>query len=139
MKLPAGASHEQALQALVNEFRNRQLLTGTPKAIGHRVVHGGETFREAVLVDDATEQAIEACAELAPLHNPVNLAGIRAMRALFPDRPHAAVFDTAYHPAGAGLSLCATRALLYPMGHPALWLSRHQSLLYGPGGRKAAG
>ena len=97
VKLPAGASHEQALQALVNEFRNRQLLTGTPKAIGHRVVHGGETFREAVLVDDATEQAIEACAELAPLHNPVNLAGIRAMRALFPDRPHAAVFDTAYH------------------------------------------
>lgn len=97
VKLPAGASHEQALQALVNEFRNRQLLTGTPKAIGHRVVHGGETFREAVLVDDATEQAIEACAELAPLHNPVNLAGIRAMRALFPDHPHAAVFDTAYH------------------------------------------
>lgn len=97
VKLPAGASHEKALQALVNEFRNRQLLTGTPKAIGHRVVHGGETFREAVLVDDATEQAIEACAELAPLHNPVNLAGIRAMRALFPDRPHAAVFDTAYH------------------------------------------
>ncbi len=97
VRLPAGATHEQALQALVHEFRERQLMKAAPKAIGHRVVHGGETFREAVLVDDATEDGIEACAELAPLHNPVNLAGIRAMRALFPDRPHVVVFDTAYH------------------------------------------
>ncbi|HLV76307.1 MAG TPA: acetate kinase [Marinobacter sp.] len=97
VSLPAGADHGQALEALVSAFRARRLLTGTPKAIGHRVVHGGETFREAVLIDDATEQAIDACAELAPLHNPVNLIGIRAMRALFPAVPQTVVFDTAFH------------------------------------------
>lgn len=95
--LPSGATHDQALQALVEAFRERHLLAGTPEAIGHRVVHGGETFREAVLINDDTEAAIAHCAELAPLHNPVNLAGIKAMRALFPDTPQAAVFDTAFH------------------------------------------
>src|SRR5690554_7744511 len=52
VKLPPGGSHEQALQALVNEFRNRQYVDGPPKDISHRVVHGGGTFREVVLVDD---------------------------------------------------------------------------------------
>ncbi|MCC4271931.1 acetate kinase [Marinobacter nauticus] len=95
--LPSGASHSQALAALVNAFKDRALMTGEPMAVGHRVVHGGETFREASLIDDQTVSAIEACAALAPLHNPVNLAGIRAMQALFPNVPQVAVFDTAYH------------------------------------------
>lgn len=95
--LPPDASHDRALQALVTAFQQKQLMTSPPRAIGHRVVHGGETFREAVLIDEDTLDAIEHCAELAPLHNPVNLAGIRAMQALFPDLPHAAIFDTAFH------------------------------------------
>lgn len=95
--LPACASHSQALAALVNAFKDRGLMNGAPMAIGHRVVHGGETFREATLIDNHTLSAIEACSALAPLHNPVNLAGIRATQALFPDIPQVAVFDTAYH------------------------------------------
>lgn len=64
--------------------------------VGHRVVHGGERFHASVAIDDAVLAAIEACTPLAPLHNPANLAGIRAMRALLPGRLQVAVFDTAF-------------------------------------------
>jgi acetate kinase len=67
------------------------------EGVGHRVVHGGEKFSESVLVDDAVYRAIEACVELAPLHNPPNLLGIDACRRLLPGVPQAAVFDTAFH------------------------------------------
>lgn len=66
-------------------------------AIGHRVVHGGAEFDSAVLVTDAIERAIDELAALAPLHNPANLAGIRAARAAFPGVPNVVVFDTAFH------------------------------------------
>lgn len=66
-------------------------------AIGHRVVHGGEQFREPVLVNDEILAEIDKVSELAPLHNPPNLAGIRACRKLMPDVHQAAVFDTAFH------------------------------------------
>jgi acetate kinase len=66
-------------------------------AIGHRVVHGGEQLVAPVRIDDKVEVIIEQCAVYAPLHNPVNLAGIRAAREVFPDVPHVAVFDTAFH------------------------------------------
>lgn len=95
--LPASANHKQALQVLVSAFQERQLMSGIPTSIGHRVVHGGETFREAVLIDDDVVKAINNCAGLAPLHNPVNLAGIEATREQFPETPQIAVFDTAYH------------------------------------------
>ncbi len=66
-------------------------------AVGHRVVHGGEQLTTPTRIDDRVEAIIEACAAYAPLHNPVNLAGIRAARAVFPDAAHVAVFDTAFH------------------------------------------
>jgi acetate kinase len=66
-------------------------------AVGHRVVHGGEQFIDATRIDDAVEKSIEACVPLAPLHNPANLAGIRAARAALPGVPQVAVFDTAFH------------------------------------------
>jgi acetate kinase len=66
-------------------------------AIGHRVVHGGTRFREAVLVDDPVLAAISELGELAPLHNPAALAGIRAAAARFPHLPQVAAFDTAFH------------------------------------------
>ncbi|GMA94635.1 acetate kinase [Pseudolysinimonas kribbensis] len=66
-------------------------------AVGHRVVHGGDRFRAATIIDDAVEQAIEELSPLAPLHNPAALAGIRAARRALPDVPHVAVFDTAFH------------------------------------------
>src|SRR5690554_3474513 len=94
VRLPASADHKQALKALVSAFSERQLMPVTPTAIGHRVVHGGETFREAVLIDNGVVNAIKDCADLAPLHNPVNLAGIEATREQFPDTAQVAVFDT---------------------------------------------
>ncbi|GAA0960629.1 acetate kinase [Actinocorallia libanotica] len=66
-------------------------------AVGHRVVHGGDAYAEPVVIDDAVERTIEELSPMAPLHNPVNLIGIRAARAAFPDVPHVAVFDTAFH------------------------------------------
>ncbi len=67
------------------------------EAVGHRVVHGGEQFTESVLIDDEVIAAIENFCELAPLHNPPNLEGIRACRQRLPDVPMVAVFDTAFH------------------------------------------
>ncbi|QYC41260.1 Acetate kinase [Nonomuraea coxensis DSM 45129] len=68
-----------------------------PVAVGHRVVHGGARFGGPVLVDDEVVAVIEELAPLAPLHNPVNLAGIRLARKAFPSVPQVAVFDTAFH------------------------------------------
>jgi acetate kinase len=67
-------------------------------AIGHRVVHGGELFTESALIDDRTLKGIEDCIDLAPLHNPNNVKGIKAARELFgKDIPQVAVFDTSFH------------------------------------------
>lgn len=66
-------------------------------AVGHRVVHGGSRFTTATLITDEVVHQIEELNELAPLHNPPNLLGIRAARAALPDVPHVAVFDTAFH------------------------------------------
>ena len=68
-----------------------------PIAVGHRVVHGGEEFDRATVVTSEVEAAIDRLSALAPLHNPANLQGIRAAREAFPDVPHVAVFDTAFH------------------------------------------
>lgn len=66
-------------------------------AVGHRVVHGGEKFNESVLIDDEVIKNIEDCIDLAPLHNPANLAGIEAVKKIMGDIPQVAVFDTAFH------------------------------------------
>ncbi|MDR3584101.1 MAG: acetate kinase [Desulfosporosinus sp.] len=66
-------------------------------AVGHRVVHGGENFATSAIIDDAVMQAIRDCIELAPLHNPPNIAGIEACQKLMPGVPQVAVFDTAFH------------------------------------------
>ncbi len=67
------------------------------QAVGHRVVHGGETFRSSVQITPEVMAAIEKTIPLAPLHNPANLTGIRVARELLPDAPQVAVFDTAFH------------------------------------------
>ena len=66
-------------------------------AVGHRVVHGGPVFTSSVRVTPEVEKALAGLAELAPLHNPVNLEGIEASEKAWPDVPHVAVFDTAFH------------------------------------------
>ncbi len=85
-------THQAALAKVLDETDEY-----TVDAVGHRVVHGGDRFTDAAIIDDDVVAAIEACVPLAPLHNPVNLAGISAAREAFPNTPHVAVFDTAFH------------------------------------------
>lgn len=91
--------------------------------VGHRVVHGGEAFDRATRITDEVEGQIEALNPLAPLHNPVNLSGIRAARALFPDVDHFAVFDTAFHQS------LPNRAKTYAM--PKALMEKHGIRRYG--------
>jgi len=67
------------------------------KAVGHRVVHAGEKYANSVIINDDVIAVLEECAELAPLHNPPNLAGVRACEKLMPGVPNVGVFDTAFH------------------------------------------
>jgi acetate kinase len=67
------------------------------KAVGHRVVNGGENYKESVLIDNDVKKVIETCIELAPLHNPANLKGILSVEKLIPGVPQVAVFDTSFH------------------------------------------
>jgi acetate kinase len=66
-------------------------------AVGHRVVHGGEAFSKSTLITDEVMQALEKCSAYAPLHNPPNIVGINACKAIMPNVPQVAVFDTAFH------------------------------------------
>lgn len=66
-------------------------------AVGHRIAHGGETFKESTLINEETIKGIKWCIQLAPLHNPANLKGVLAMKHLLPEVPQVAVFDTSFH------------------------------------------
>ena len=94
-------NHTVAVQLVIDALTNEE--HGVIKnmdeiaAVGHRVVHGGESFSSSVLITDEVKQAIEDCIELAPLHNPANLIGINACEELMPNTPMVAVFDTAFH------------------------------------------
>lgn len=94
-------THTEAIDAVIKALMNEK--TGVIKslsevgAVGHRIVHGGEKFTSSCLIDEESIKAIEECNDLAPLHNPANLIGIRACQALMPGVPMVAVFDTAFH------------------------------------------
>jgi acetate kinase len=90
---------------------------------GHRVVHGGEQFSSSIQVDDAVIAALRSFSHLAPLHNPANLAGIEAVRAVLPDLPQVAVFDTAFH------QTMPPHAFRYAV--PDEWYRRHKVRRYG--------
>jgi acetate kinase len=98
--LPHGGFAE-AFAAIVRELtaKGTGIISslGEVSVVAHRVVHGGERFTEATVITDDVLAQIEALNPLAPLHNPVNVAGIREMRQLLPGVPHVAVFDTAFH------------------------------------------
>ncbi len=93
------ADHEAALKAVAGELARDGLGLDSPElaAIGHRVVHGGMFFTEPTLIDEGVLTEVERLVPVAPLHNPANLTGIRTARALRPDLPQVAVFDTAFH------------------------------------------
>jgi acetate kinase len=99
-ELPGG-SHKEAFAAMIDgllqgpapALRSLKELT----AVGHRVVHGGAQFTQSTVITDAVLEGIAAVSRLAPLHNPINLLGIREARSAFPGVPQVAVFDTAFH------------------------------------------
>jgi acetate kinase len=88
---------EYLLGLMISKKRGVIKTLGEIDAIGHRVVHGGETFKGSCFLDDVTIKGIEDCADLAPLHNPANLKGIYAMKNLLPKVPQVGVFDTSFH------------------------------------------
>ena len=93
--------HKQAVSLVLNALTNEK--TGVLKsldeigAVGHRIVHGGEKFTSSAVITDEVVEAIKEVSDLAPLHNPANLIGIDACKALMPGTPMVAVFDTAFH------------------------------------------
>lgn len=121
------ADYTTGLSILVKYLMNRQHGTfddaSEVDAVGHRVVHGGETFTKSTLITESVIEKIRECIPLAPLHNPHNLAGIEAARTFFPDIPHVAVFDTAFH------QTLPEKAFLYPI--PYLLYEQYKIRKYG--------
>ncbi len=116
------ADHSAALSAVMAHLKARSLLRGL-RAVGHRMVHGGERFTAPTLLDDQVLAHLDGLSSLAPLHNPPAIEGIRIARDLQPDVPHVAVFDTAFH---ATLSPEAYRYAV-----PGLWYADHGVRRYG--------
>ncbi len=120
-------THKQAIQMVLDALMNEK--TGVIKslaevdAVGHRVVHGGEKFASSVVINDEVMAAIEECNDLAPLHNPANLIGIRACQELMPTAPMVAVFDTAFH------QTMPSKAYLY--GLPYEYYEKYKVRRYG--------
>ena len=94
-------NHEDAIKMVIDALLDEKhgVISDIKEinAVGHRVVHGGEHFAKSVIITDEVIKAIEDCIELAPLHNPANLMGIRACESLIPGISQVAVFDTAFH------------------------------------------
>jgi acetate kinase len=119
--------HQDAMKAilrlLLDPERGALESTEEIEAVGHRVVHGGERFTDAILIDDGVVEGIRESIDLAPLHNPHNLAGIRAARSALSGIPHVGVFDTAFH------STLPREAYLY--GLPYVFYRRYRIRRYG--------
>ena len=119
--------HTKAIELVLNALTNEK--TGVVKsldeigAVGHRIGHGGEKFAASTIITDEVIEAITACNDLAPLHNPANLIGIDACRKLMPNTPMVGVFDTAFH------QTMPKEAYLY--GLPYEYYEKYQVRRYG--------
>lgn len=102
--------HEASLNAIFNVYKNQQI---TFEAVVHRIVHGGEKFKQTTLLNEEVIRELEKITHLAPLHNPNNLMGVEVAKQAFKDFPHYGVFDTAFH------STLPTRAIHYAV--PNKW------------------
>ncbi len=111
------------IESLVNEEDGVIYSMDEISAIGHRVVHGGETFTSSTIITDEVIQSIKDVSDLAPLHNPANLIGIDACAKLMPDKKQVAVFDTAFH------QTMPPKAYLY--GLPYEYYEKHKVRRYG--------
>jgi acetate kinase len=119
------ADHREGFDFMADVNREHSIIQDESElfGIGHRVVHGGEPFREPILIDDEVTAAIRRLIPLAPLHNPSNLLGIRIARDMFPDVPQVAVFDTAFHH--------SLPPYAFHYATPRRWYSEHQVRRYG--------
>ena len=117
--------HSEAAQVLIDELLNNKVIESLDeiKGVGHRVVHGAEKYSDSVLITDEVISDIEANTKYAPLHHPGNLAGIKAMKEAFPNVPHVAVFDTAFH------QTMPKQNFLYPV--PYEWYTKYGVRKYG--------
>jgi acetate kinase len=114
-------SHEKSLIKLLSSWDENTIQS--VDAIGHRVVHGGEEFSRPVLIDNDVKKVIKKLIKLAPLHNPTNLLGIAASENIFKNRPHVAVFDTAFHQ--------TMPEKVYRYAVPSSWYYEHDVRRYG--------
>ena len=120
-------THNEAINAVISDLTDEK--TGVindiseVKAVGHRVVHGGEYFSSSAIVDEDVLEKIEKCNYLAPLHNPANVIGIKACMKIMKDTPNVVVFDTAFH------QTMPEEAYLY--GIPREYYEKHKIRRYG--------
>lgn len=117
--------HSQAVQLLLEALVEHKIVANLDeiKGVGHRVVQGGDRYDQSCVIDDAVEQVIVECFDLAPLHNPAGLVGYRAFKEALPAAGHVAVFDTAFH------QTMKPESYLYPL--PMKWYRDYKIRRYG--------
>lgn len=116
-------SHKNAVAQIKEWLNSHPVIADSLVGIGHRVVHGGETFSQSVLINETVLDGIKECAQFAPLHNPAHIKGIEIAFELFPGLPQVAVFDTAFH------QTIAPEQYLYPI--PMHFYRQHHFRKYG--------
>ncbi len=118
-------NHSVAVQIVLDALIDKAIVKSYEEisGVGHRVVHGGERFKDSALITDEVISAIEDLQDLAPLHNPANLTGIRAFREVLPNVKQAVVFDTAFH------QTMPIESYLYPA--PLEWYTKYRIRRYG--------
>jgi acetate kinase len=115
--------YKTGIADISEQLHSHHLINGDLAGIGHRVLHAAEAYQESVIIDDDVIREIDKCSELGPLHNPANLAGIKACMEIFPSLPQIAVFDTAF------FQTLAPEAFLYAF--PYEWYEKYRIRRYG--------
>ena len=117
--------HAVAVQTLIDELLDNHIIESLDeiKGVGHRLVHGGERYSESVIIDENVIKAVEELSDLAPLHNPANLIGVRTFMKLIPNAVQVGCFDTAFH------QTMAPTEFLYPV--PYEWYTKYGVRKYG--------
>ncbi len=115
--------YEYSMREIIGRLHQIPGCVESIKAIGHRVVHGGESFNNAIIINNKVLETIKECIELAPLHNPANLQGIKVAQQEFPNLKHIACFDTAFHQS------MPPKSYIYPL--PYDWYKEYKVRRYG--------
>ena len=117
--------HSEAIKYLIEELLNNKIIKSLDEidGIGHRLVHGGDKYKESVIITDEVIKTVEELSSLAPLHNPANIVGVKAFKESLPNTPMVGVFDTAFH------QTMEEEAYLYPV--PYEWYTKYGIRKYG--------